>query len=321
METIDYKTNRFNLFKRCKYTKLSDGSTMYNRGLTSPMFLDLNFKTQDNFEDLFDKLTTLTTVDKKPLWDYGGSDSKYIFYLSFACDLTWAKQSTYCQVFPDCVKELGTVTNEVTELGNYQLRIEVNNISYYPNGIYVDFDSGIKGSYYCEGNTVKFGQKPNSTQGATAPGATAPGATAPKATAPGATAPKATAQKPQVIKLVQTNLTPQDILSGKVVQYGMTGNIVGQIQQLLINNGFTNISKSGAVDNKFGTRTNNAVIAFQNKMGISPDGKVGPMTWNKLNRLSLVNTANQIGAGDNGVQTSYDSSTYKGGELGSPVNN
>ena len=66
-----------------------------------------------------------------------------------------------------------------------------------------------------------------------------------------------------------------------------------------------------------GTRTNNAVIAFQNKMRISPDGKVGPMTWNKLNRLSLVNTANQIGAGDNGVQTSYDSSTYKGGELGS----
>jgi len=38
-------------------------------------------------------------------------------------------------------------------------------------------------------------------------------------------------------------------------------------------------------DGDFGSKTNVAVVNFQKKYGLVPDGIVGPLTWNKLNEL------------------------------------
>lgn len=83
-----------------------------------------------------------------------------------------------------------------------------------------------------------------------------------------------------------TNLTDADIKAGKIVKLGMKGDIVGKIQDLLINKGFKRISKSGLTDNTFGNRTKRMVQAFQAWAGLNDDGAVGPKTWAALNDAS-----------------------------------
>lgn len=83
-----------------------------------------------------------------------------------------------------------------------------------------------------------------------------------------------------------TNLTDADIKAGKVVKLGMKGDIVGKIQDLLINKGFKRISKTGLTDNTFGNRTKRMVQAFQAWAGLNDDGAVGPKTWAALNDAS-----------------------------------
>ncbi len=79
-----------------------------------------------------------------------------------------------------------------------------------------------------------------------------------------------------------TLATPENVENGELIKVGMYGAIVKQIQQLLINNGFKDISKSGVVDGKFGNRTKNMVMSFQKANGLSADGIVGPKTWDAL---------------------------------------
>jgi peptidoglycan hydrolase-like protein with peptidoglycan-binding domain len=79
-----------------------------------------------------------------------------------------------------------------------------------------------------------------------------------------------------------TLATPENVENGELIKYGMFGSIVKQIQQLLINNGYKDISKTGQVDGKFGNRTKNAVLSFQKDNGLTQDGVVGPKTWNTL---------------------------------------
>lgn len=62
-----------------------------------------------------------------------------------------------------------------------------------------------------------------------------------------------------------------------VVSKGATGGRVRAIQYLLNARG-----AKLTVDGIFGTATENAVKAFQKKVKITVDGKVGPMTWPKL---------------------------------------
>jgi zinc D-Ala-D-Ala carboxypeptidase len=62
-----------------------------------------------------------------------------------------------------------------------------------------------------------------------------------------------------------------------VVSKGATGGRVRAIQYLLDARG-----AKLKVDGIFGTATENAVKAFQKKVKIPADGKVGPMTWPKL---------------------------------------
>ena len=59
---------------------------------------------------------------------------------------------------------------------------------------------------------------------------------------------------------------------------GSTGSVVSQIQTALKNQGFY----SGAVDGVFGSATEKAVKAYQQKYGLAVDGKVGRETLKAL---------------------------------------
>jgi len=79
------------------------------------------------------------------------------------------------------------------------------------------------------------------------------------------------------------NITTDEVANGgKLVKQGMSGNIVREIQKLLIKHGFTNISKSGKIDGIYGSRTAQAVYDFQQKSEIATDRVVGKETWGKL---------------------------------------
>jgi peptidoglycan hydrolase-like protein with peptidoglycan-binding domain len=56
------------------------------------------------------------------------------------------------------------------------------------------------------------------------------------------------------------------------------GGMVTRVQTALKNRGFD----PGAVDGRFGTATENAVIRFQQAKGLRADGVVGQATWNEL---------------------------------------
>jgi hypothetical protein len=86
----------------------------------------------------------------------------------------------------------------------------------------------------------------------------------------------------------ETTLTIEDLKNGETVSMGMKGDVVGKIQQLLIDKGYTNISKSGEPDNLFGRRTKVQVEKFQTEnkndkdQPLTKDGIVGPETIKSL---------------------------------------
>jgi len=80
-----------------------------------------------------------------------------------------------------------------------------------------------------------------------------------------------------------TTLTADELKAGKFVKKGMKGKIVGDIQNLLIKLGYTDVSKSGKADDKFGSRTEKMVKDFQKANDLTDDGAVGEKTWPKLN--------------------------------------
>lgn len=63
----------------------------------------------------------------------------------------------------------------------------------------------------------------------------------------------------------------------------MSGSDVAEVQSVLNRAGFS----AGAADGAFGPRTREAVIRFQRRFGLTPDGVVGPATWRVLERFLL----------------------------------
>ena len=80
-------------------------------------------------------------------------------------------------------------------------------------------------------------------------------------------------------------------------KYGSTGSEVTQIQLRLQELGY----EPGATDGIYGTRTKNAVIAFQRDRGLSDDGIVGPKT---LEALGLTGGGGSGGGGYGGFSES-----------------
>ena len=83
-----------------------------------------------------------------------------------------------------------------------------------------------------------------------------------------------------------TNTSPQtfnDVVGGKVVlKKGMTSNAIGELQQKLISLGYSAIGKPS---NYFGDSTQAAVIDFQTKNSLNPDGKVGTNSAKKIDQI------------------------------------
>jgi len=70
-------------------------------------------------------------------------------------------------------------------------------------------------------------------------------------------------------------------ISGSDVSYGsadITDPSSEQIQTALKNAGYY----TGSIDGKIGTKSKDAIMAFQGDNGLKVDGKVGAMTWSKL---------------------------------------
>ena len=108
---------------------------------------------------------------------------------------------------------------------------------------------------------------------------------------------KTSTENKKVVLEQTKELTIDDIKNGKsVVKLGMKGPIVGKIQELLISAGYPNISKSGKIDNDFGSLTKGEVEKFQlenkNDEGepLQKDGIVGSETIKALLKVSTPNT-------------------------------
>jgi hypothetical protein len=77
------------------------------------------------------------------------------------------------------------------------------------------------------------------------------------------------------------------------LQTGSRGPDVVRLQHLL--NRLLHLKPPLQADGVFGPKTAQAVIAFQQQNGLTPDGIVGPQTWRVLDAKAIINP---IGAGD-----------------------
>lgn len=85
-----------------------------------------------------------------------------------------------------------------------------------------------------------------------------------------------------------TNLGIGTIPPSSVLRLGSSGQDVITLQYLLnLAAEFNSIVPAPAQDGDFGMETQRSVMAFQNVMGLKPDGIVGPLTWQALYQTYL----------------------------------
>lgn len=104
---------------------------------------------------------------------------------------------------------------------------------------------------------------------------------------------------------------------GTVLRVGSKGNSVRQVQfWLLLAAGNYSMLPSVTVDGSYGSATASAVSAFQSYFGLTADGAVGRLTWNKLNEVGIA-VANDLV--DLNVAPGQFVTTLRLGSSGTPV--
>jgi peptidoglycan hydrolase-like protein with peptidoglycan-binding domain len=82
-------------------------------------------------------------------------------------------------------------------------------------------------------------------------------------------------------------------LAQRMLTPGMQGNDVAEVQTLLRNRGYEiRYGANGGGRGKYGPQTTSAVRAFQQKMGLTPDGIVGSRTLSTLKGLGVGGSTN-----------------------------
>ena len=74
--------------------------------------------------------------------------------------------------------------------------------------------------------------------------------------------------------IMALTLLTSDALAATVLEVGSSGSDVTKVQNKLIQYGYM----TGAADGRYGEKTRDAVIWFQQRNGLTVDGKVGPRT-------------------------------------------
>jgi lysozyme len=101
----------------------------------------------------------------------------------------------------------------------------------------------------------------------------------------------------------------EKLLKGKIcLRQSCVGNVVQELQTALKASGFD----VGTIDGSFGGKTKTAVMSFQQKNGIKPDGIVGKETWTKIAAISGSSLGGGTGVGT-GTGTGVGTGTGTGG--------
>ena len=97
-----------------------------------------------------------------------------------------------------------------------------------------------------------------------------------------------------------------------LLKKGSTGEVVKQLQQALKDLGYD----VGAVDGQFGTKTEQAVKAFQQDRGLTVDGIVGDITWLNIDEADMSNPTIRKGSKGNPVRRAQKRLTLGGWDTG-----
>ena len=86
-----------------------------------------------------------------------------------------------------------------------------------------------------------------------------------------------------ILESIDNLSLPVKLFPGVLLTQGSRGEYVSVLQEYLsyIADTFTEIPKV-PVTGIFGAQTDSAVRAFQEMVGLTPDGRVGPLTWNRI---------------------------------------
>lgn len=107
-----------------------------------------------------------------------------------------------------------------------------------------------------------------------------------------------------------------DTYPGTALRWGSSGaNVINMQTRLNRLAGVYTAINTQTVDGKFGQNMYNAVIRFQRQHGLTADGVIGPLTWNRI--VTVDNT--QTGGGFTNVTTAYPGYVISRGASGDNV--